>query len=525
MTGGLMQLVAYGSQDLYLTGNPQITFFKTVYRRYTNFSTEYVAQFYQTLPTFSTTQNTQVSVKINRVADLAYDIYVVLDLPNIYSTTNEKFQWVENLGENLIHSAEITVNGVQLDKQYSQWLNIWYQLTLDRSKRRSYDQMIGNTPDMTIPEKYYGNYSPTTRPSIYGRRLYIPLPFWFCRNPGLSIPLIALQYTEIYVNLEFTRFNDLFTMWYGLSPEQFYEFAKTGNAPITNIPNFDRRLFQEINDKLAPIPAVDLANELEQSGFTPINYFWKFVNGTGNPENWSQNSYLLVNFVYLDDDERRRFAQVSHEYLITQVQRQTFTGLNGSTSLELKLQHPVKELIFTTQRDDVYMVNQWNNYTNCLYYNDLFDVSFLKNVFYAKQSLDFIDNDINTCLPTNEAEITEDPNAFNVNNLNILLHGTLLLNGHERFSVRDNIFFNSLEPFKYQTNSPDLGINVYNFGLNPESQQPSGTANFSRFNRAQLAIKLRTLIDGDIRYNTNVYAYNVNIFRIMGGIGNIVYSN
>ena len=120
-----MQLVAYGSQDLYLTGNPQITFFKAIYRRYTNFSMEYIPQYFRVLPTFSTTQVNTLTVKIDRNADLIHDCYVVVDLPSIYSTEDEKFQWIENVGQNIIQSAEITVNGVQLDIQYSQWMNVW----------------------------------------------------------------------------------------------------------------------------------------------------------------------------------------------------------------------------------------------------------------------------------------------------------------------------------------------------------------------------------------------------------------
>lgn len=151
MAGGLMQLVAYGSQDLYLTGNPQITFFKSIYRRYTNFSMEYIPQYFRVLPTFSPTQVNTLTVKIDRNADLIHDCYVVVDLPSIYSTEDEKFQWIENVGQNIIQSAEITVNGVQLDIQYSQWMNVWAQLTIDRSKRRSYDEITGNIWQCSSP--------------------------------------------------------------------------------------------------------------------------------------------------------------------------------------------------------------------------------------------------------------------------------------------------------------------------------------------------------------------------------------
>ena len=529
MAGGLMQLVAYGAQDLYLTGNPQITFFKTIYRRYTNFSMEYIPQYFRVLPTFSTTQRNQLPVKIDRNADLLHDCYVLIDLPNIYSTEAERFQWIENLGENFIASAEITVNGLVIDKHYSNWLNIWAQLTITRSKRRAYDEITGNVWQMRYPDKYYGNYSPTTKPSISGRRLYIPLLFWFCTNPGLSIPLISLQYTEIYLNIEFRALNELFTMWYGLSPDSLYEFGKNGTSPTTGIPNFDKQLFQAIQDATNPVlvnqSASDLVNALELEGYGPLNYFWWFVNGTQAPNGiWTQNSYLFCNYIFLDEDERRRFAQTSHEYLITQCQRQVFGGIDGQQVLELKISQPVKEMIFTTQRTDVYVVNQWTNYTNCLYFNSLYDVSFVKNAFNFRQERDFYTNDIDPCLPDVEQQFFRN-NQYDIDERNIFFSGKLILNGNDRFDERDSIFWNWQEAYKYHTNSPDYGIYMYSFSLNPEDFQPSGSCNFSRINRAQLQLNLRQVVNTDIEYDIVVYSPNINVFRVMGGIGSIGFSN
>ena len=462
MAGGLMQLVAYGAQDLYLTGNPQITFFKTIYRRHTNFSMEYIPQYYRVLPTFSTTQTNKLTVKIDRNADLIHDCYVVVDLPNIYSTSAQKFQWIENLGQNMIQSVELLCNGVLIDKHYSNWLNIWSQLTIDRSKRRSYDEMTGNVWEMQFPDKYYGDYSPSTKPTISGRRLYIPLFFSFCMNPGLSIPLISLQYTEIYINVEFRPLNQLFTMWYGLNPEILYEYGKSNGTVSAGIPNFDIELFNAIQDAGLPeVTAADLVNTLELEGYGPITYFWKFVNGTQAPDsNWNQNSYIFVNYIYLDEDERRRFAQSSHEYLITQVQMQEFSGIDGNQLLELKISQPVKELIYSTRRTDVYTVNQWNNYTNCLYFHSLYDISFVKNANYFKMERDFFNNNIDPCLPDVQQQFPYNTNQYNVDNLNILYFGKLVLNSNDRFDFRDSNFFNALEAFKYHTNSPDEGIYI-----------------------------------------------------------------
>jgi len=526
MAGGLMQLVAYGAQDLYVTGNPQITFFKAIYRRHTNFSMEYIPQYYRVLPTFSTTQANKVTVKIDRNADLIHDSYIVIDIPSIYSTKAQNFQWVENLGQNIIANVELLCNGVLIDKHYAEWLNVWAQLTVDRSKRRAYDEITGNLWEMRFPIKYYGDYSTNTKPTISGRRLYIPLFFSFCVNPGLAIPLIALQYTEILVNVEFRPLNQWFTMWYGLNPEILYEYGKSGGSPTAGIPQFDTDLFNAIQAAgLTEVTAADLVNTLEAEGFGPLTYFWKFVNGTQAPGNWTQNSYLFVNYIFLDEDERRRFAQSSHEYLITQVQQQVFAAQTGPITLELKIQQPVKELIYTTKRTDVGLLNQWNNYTNCLYFHSLYDVSFVKNANYFKQQLEFFDNNIDPCLPSAEQQFSVNTNQYDIDEKNILYFGKLLLNSNDRFDFRDSIFFNAMEPFRYHTNSPDEGIYCYAFGLNPEEFQPSGTCNFSRINRAQLQLQIRQVVNTDIYYDVDVYALNINVFRVMAGIGSIVFSN
>ncbi len=211
MPGGLMQLTAYGDEDLYLTGNPQITFFKLVYRRYSNFSMEYIPQIFTNIPNFQTTSNTKVYSKIERNGDLMYDIYLTYKLPALFldeedKNNNIRVGWVDYIGNNIIYSVDINVGGQRLDIQYGQWMTIWNELTLDNSKKKSYNKIIGNTPNNLVSNIEYnelllensGNYLGTNPVD-----LYIPLNFWFCKNPGLAIPLIALQYTEIFINVAY----------------------------------------------------------------------------------------------------------------------------------------------------------------------------------------------------------------------------------------------------------------------------------------------------------------------------------
>ena len=585
MPHGEMQLIAYGSQDIYLTGNPSITFFKFVYKKHTNFASEYIRQDFIKSSSFNTNSRSKLKCKIDRNGDLIHDIYLVYDLPNIYSgpqteidnkdhdipfipsyigdISGEYFKWVNNLGENIIHKVDILIDGQILDEQYGIWLNIWNELTIPKSKRHAYDTMIGNISPLNNPSLYYGNYNPNDTsiiPTIPSRRLYIPLPFWFCRNPGLAIPLIALQYNEIFINVEFNQLNDLFTV---------------GNPPISPDKIFDRNYLNNfgnnsysnsfgINDN-----NVKLGESLSKDGYSSFDLFWKFVNSSNqNSATWPQQTYLDVNYIFLDEDERRKYAQINHEYLITQVQTSHFILNNVSESikgsvniLNLLFQHPVKELIWVLRRNDAQHRNQWNNYTTSLYdydFNDSknnFQNNFrnpniglnshhLNRIYMQENYIRGVANGFdssgaraNTCLDgylDQNDYYSRNSDSFNQFN-NIMYNAKLMFNGNDRFLSKDNVFFNYLQPFKYHTSTPSPGVNVFSFALNPEDDQPSGTCNMSRIDLVQLEIAVRWLfhkndslcesVDINEGYELYIFGVNYNILRILGGMGGLVFSN
>ncbi len=532
-----MQLVAYGAEDLYLTGNPQITQFKIVYRRHTNFSMEYIEQYFYSLPNFNTDNRTQDKIKIDRNADLLHDVYLVFDTPDIrfpvenynnLTPEDVNFKWARHLGLNLIHNVQLSVGGQCVDIQYGQWMQIWSELTVTDSKKKAYDRLIGNFSKLRPGHSVYYP-DKTGNLTIPSTRLYIPLEFWFCKNPGLAIPLIALQYVEVFIYFEFNSLNNLFTLGKeNLSPCAFFSSGNVQNNPEPD----------------------SFVNQLINAGFNEKNIFFEFVEGT-----WNQNTFLLANYIYLDDDERRRFAQSSHEYLIHQVQRRLFTGVKqGTTVKELDMFHPVKELIWAFQKDTVKDLNDWSNYT----FLDLFtDYNTIQEEYNSR--IDFLDqqSDVNFLTQNNNFIRQSELNPINPNcnflgpglssNLafndytNIMLSAKLVFNGHDRFSERDNTFFNALQPYKYHTHSVQPGIYVYSFALHPEDEQPSGTANFSRLNKIELQFTLRRDICEEdlpevdpideinnneinpINYNLFVYAMNYNIFRIMGGIAGLAF--
>ena len=397
MGGGLMQLVAYGAQDIYLTGNPQITFFKVVYRRHTNFACESIEQTFNGSVDFGR----KVTATISRNGDLITNCWVEASLPNLYVTgtgaepankvpTGTAYK--NSVGHALLKEVELEIGGQRIDKHYADWLEIWSELTVPEEKRSGYKSMVGK-------------FDAAVNADFKGGKLYVPLIFFFNRNPGLALPLIALQYHEVKINITFESLSNL--------------------TQVATDVTFD---------------------DLKAS--------------------------LFVDYVYLDTDERRRFAQMSHEMLIEQLQ---FTGDEsisaGSNKIRLNFNHPVKELVWVVKDD-----SQAND---CFSYTDEDGVEPVSSV-------------------------------------------KLLLNGHDRFSERDGSYFRLVQPYQHHTRVPSKAIYSYSFALKPEEHQPSGTCNFSRIDNATLSLTTNPL---DADAVLKVYATSYNVLRIMSGMGGLAYSN
>jgi hypothetical protein len=523
-----MQLVAYGAQDIYLTGNPQITFFKVVYRRHTNFSMESIEQTFNGAADFGK----KVTCTISRNGDLIHRIYLQATLPQVLLTgENDRFRWLNWIGHVLVRNVDIEIGGQRIDKHYGDWLHIWNELTQEAGHQIGYANMVGNVPRLTqvIGGGGESAFDPFTfncdsTACMPETTLYIPLQFWFCRNPGLALPLIALQYHEVKINLEFRD-------------------AKS--------------CYWAVGEYTSSVPSLTAAS-------------------------------LYVDYIYLDTDERRRFAQVSHEYLIEQLQ---FTGdetvTSASNKLKLNFNHPVKELIWVVQPDsnvDAASTRnfggpQWFNYTDAIdatYYtgtpNDPNgggipgaamggatnypmglpltgitnrDTNYLNNAVFPTSGSTTLTPDAITGKLGRKgveglgfdnlgfADSTNSPHpmfdgasgmplALFDSGANTTAYAKLQLNGHDRFSERQGRYFNLVQPYQHHTNIPATGINVYSFGLKPEEHQPSGTCNFSRIDNATLALSLTAATTKSGRSaKVRVYATNYNVLRIMSGMGGL----
>ena len=543
MAGGLMQLVAYGAQDVYLTGNPQITFWKVSYKRHTNFAMESIEQTFNGQADFGR----RVTCTISRNGDLAYRTYLQVTLPEINQSMVSSSQdgvyarWLDFPGEQLISQVEVEIGGQRIDRQYGDWMHIWNNLTLPVDQQPGYYAMVGNTTELTFitDPSFNAIDGPcqanaprqvcAPRNALPETTLYVPFQFWYCRNPGLALPLIALQYHEVKINLDIRPID-----------ECLWAVGSLSCDPSTS------------------------------GGRVNTAYNQSLVAAS-----------LYVDYVFLDTDERRRMAQNPHEYLIEQLQ---FTGDEsvGSSSNKIKLNfnHPVKELIWVVQPDQNVDYCSSLECSQLLYrvlgaqpfnYTDAVDA--LPNAIHAFGGMNsvaattgsFIDgsglfNDAgaadvtgahwwsggNPTGPYSEPNFNEAPNSpfesavsdagtFVLTETSLPLHcwgqnpvvtAKLQLNGQDRFSEREGTYFDLVQPYQHHTRTPDTGINVYSFALRPEEHQPSGSCNFSRIDNATLQLVLsNATVEGTKTAKVRVYATNYNVLRIMSGMGGLAYSN
>ena len=415
MGGGLMQLVAYGAQDVFLTGKPEISFFKVVYLRHTNFAVESIEQ------TMNGTvkPGNRLTSTISRNGDLVTNMYLEIDVGD---STIDTSKLHNSLGHSIIEYIELEIGGQRIDKHYGEFMEILSELTLPEEKRQGFKEMIGRR------DAYISNST-----QLESTKLFVPLQFFFCRNPGLALPLIALQYHEVKINLKLR------------DAAEFSEFADNNS-----LPGFDVKLF--------------------------------------------------VDYVYLDTTERRRFAQMQHEYLIEQLQHTGPADASEQTQ-RLNFNHPIKELVWVFRKDAAEKMNF--NFTGGNSY-----------VNYGN-----IDSDATTTL----AAI--DP-ALSTSATDWFSTMKLQLNGHDRFSERDVRYFRLVQPFQHHTRVPSKHVYVYSFALNPEAHQPSGTCNFSRLDNVSMKFTFKP--SPDVPTNADqllVYAVNYNVLRIMSGMGGLAYSN
>lgn len=574
MPGGLMQLVGVGAQNELVNGNPSMTHFRSVYRRHTNFAMEQIRMpFTASNLEFSTTGTRTISCRIDRYAQLLHDSYLIITLPDIWSPlkylngavaptgydarTNSigyEFQWIPNIGYNLIDHVNLTMNGQVIQSLRGEWLKMYSYMTHDANKRKTVDQMVGNVPQIYDPAHAYdrnGQYphaiaptalpttAPQTRvpePSIRSRQLVIPLHFWFCENPGLALPLVSLQNSEVYIEVTLRQLSDLYTV------------VDTDPTSTT------------YGKRVRPVNY-------------PLSLFLSPPLSTGLPSNstittWFPDPYIEGNFIYLTEMEMNQLARADQTFLVKTVKYVNKEGqFGGNTDLEIPMFNLVTRIVFSSQRSDRILLNDWDNYTNWTTVN--------------RAPWSAISTDVDTGLySSGQQQVTS------VYPRDSMTDGVILFDGKERIQPKPLPFFSLLQMYRHTTGETTglPGVYMYSFALENTSYQPSGAANGSMFNKIILRLTLQqplplsftpttsstvcvltstlfspnptiipaanvNLIDAQtgkllyppgtittvvqtndniiftFTYNVGVYVESINFFRIVSGLGNLVFAS
>lgn len=569
-----MQLVGVGAQNELINGNPSMTHFRSVYRRHTNFAMEQIRMpFTASNLEFSTTGTRTISCRIDRYAQLLHDTYLVLTLPDIWSPlkylggaipptgydsrTNSigyEFQWIPNIGYNLIDHVNLTMNGQVIQSIRGEWLKMYSYMTHDANKRSIVDQMVGNVPEVYDPAHAYdrnGQYPhaiaptvlPTTapqtktpEPSIRSRQLVIPLHFWFCENPGLALPLVSLQNSEVYIEVTLRQLSDLYTV------------VDTNSTSLT------------YGKRVRPTQY-------------PLGLFLSPPLSTGIASNptvttWFPDPYIEGNFIYLTEMEMNQLARADQTFLVKTVKYVNKEGqFGGNTDLEIPMFNLVTRIVFSSQRSDRILLNDWDNYTNWTTTN--------------RAPWSAISTDVDTALySSGQQQVTS------VYPRDSMTDGVILFDGKERIQPKPLPFFSLLQMYRHTTGeTPALpGVYMYSFALDNGSYQPSGAANGSMFNKIILRLTLQqplplsvnsdatttvcvltstlfspnptvipaanvnltdpktgkllyppgtitTVVQNNdtilftFTYNVGVYVESINFFRIVSGLGNLVFAS
>lgn len=475
MPGGLMNISAYGNENILLNGNPKKTFFKAAYSKHTNFGLQRFRINYKGTRTFNPNQKSIFDFTIPRFGDMLHDTYAVIKLPNIYSPfyfkpkddgTNElipyEFQWVKDLGATMIDEILITTGGIELAKFSGEYLSVAAHRDLKTEKKALWDKMTGNVPELYNPSNVNGNVniypnvfflgSENIEPSIRGRDLYIPFNCFFCNNSKVSLPLIALQYQEIHIRIIFKPLYDLFT----INDIKYKDMDSTGlSYRIRANPN---DINQQMYNFLQPPTANDGTGYLVPD------------DGVGNT--WNPDVHLVSTFIFLGDEERRLLAQGEHRYLIKQVIEHDFLDQTGNKIVNLESRNIVSNYTYRFRRSDVKFRNEWHNYTNWAY----------ENIIPQQLSLTKLSTKRNN---PNKFYITGNigSNDFPVNEKNILKNMGIVMGGVYRENILDSGIYNYIEKWKRTKGNAKDGIYCYNFCLdsNTNEYQPSGGMNVNKF--------------------------------------------
>ena len=696
MPGGLLNLVSEGNINFILNGNPSKTFFKTTYAKYTNFGMQKFRLNFDGLRTLRITEDSEFVFQIPRHADLLMDTYFVVTLPNIWSPVRElfpplktdivvnsenngpviindpvtrnywpyEFKWIENLGAQMIRSVRYKIGGQIIQEFTGQYLYNMVQRDFSETKKKLFDEMIGNTKELTDPANYGGrnNVYPNViyneewtdyggpEPSIRGRKIYVPLNIWSTLSSKLAFPLVSLQYEYLTIEVTCRPVQELFVVRYQPTreiAEQYSEliirakneYVRPDNewTTVTQAEYFHNtrfigtyiqpnqisefyRFYRFIHPPISPLQASDYemtvpnVNDGTQEDDQIYISDRRLENGTISATEedryssketiWNSDIHLIATYCFLSEEERRSFAANTQCYLIRQVHETTFYNKTGNNLISLDTNGLVSSWMWFFQRSDVNLRNQWSNYTNwetenipyksisnLLYdsrrpdipasfysqstnlFNNFANPASWDNTTLGNFALYFLTgdsqhNDIEAVKKRmDNKEILENiksdfnylPKPYLItgplhveNQIEIMTHWALLLNGTYRENRMDSGVTNYIEKYVRTPGNGKRGLYCYNFGIttDPFQYQPSGAINLSRFNSIQFELStifppqrekviMNTVIDAcgntiginkptwrlfEYNYNLHVMEERYNILSFIAGMASLTFS-
>lgn len=470
MAGGLLNLVSHGQESLLLYGNPEKTFFKATYKQISNFGIQKFRVDYDGSRQLRVNEETKMTFKIPRYAEMLKDSYVVINIPDIWSPlyynpdgddgdgewVETGFKWIEELGTSMIKEIEITSGGQVLAMYNGEYFSCVHQRDTCAEKKELWDRMTGNINEIYDPANAYSrvntypsvfNFDPvlgTPRPSVYGRKLYIPLDTFYSSSPGLAFPLISLQYAELHITVTFRPIRELYKI-----------------REVTNVP--DQYPYVSPNQN-------ETTQQFHKFLNPPLDVSW---NVASTSSNWNADIHLLCNYIFLDTSERTHFAKNPQKYLIKDVFTWDFPNTTNSKLVDLDSRGLISNYMFRFRRSDAFMRNEWSNYTNWPYNKLPYDID---NVSAPYPYL-FL-----TGYSSGQLE--------NANMKDILVNMGLLLDGKYRENTQDSGVYNYVEKYTHTKAGGKDGLYLYSFALNTDNYtyQPSGAMNMDKFDNIQFEI-------------------------------------
>lgn len=536
-----MQLVGKGAQDVLVTGNPSFTHFRSMYKRHTDFAMEHFQLYFNYSKLALPAQgNITLQTKVDRNAQLLHDCYLSVTIPDIYSPVvpygqnqaiGYEFQWIKNLGYNMINYIAVTINGSEIVRHTGEWMKLYAALKFDKAKKDMVNQMVGNTPDFYDPANAYDrlNQYPhaiststsVAGPSIPGRVLSIPLHFWFCELIGNALPLIALQHSEVAFIVELKNMYQLFTV-----------------RDVTN-----------------PVPTrITLNSTTSMAKFlSPPTYAVNPQPSNPNLLLWNLNPFIEANYIFVSDSEMAHIATTDHSFLIHEVNLiETDNQYSVGDDIDLGMHNLCTRVVWVAQRSDRYALNDWDNYTN----------------WADPQKPPLVSNYVFPWYTSGNQQ------TGGITSREIMITSNIVLDGKDRFTEKQYQFFDEIQHYRHHTGTTSIelpGIYTYSFALEHNTGQPSGAINGSQFNKTilrnvyvqppfgtsqtqtTLCILKSTANDPNPTYITNPADYNpnevvtvirkspgsiyqytftvnayvesYNFLRVIGGVANVVFSS